>query len=84
MKKVLTDYGISQYTMVVYCDNPSAIDISTLCNILRLSTLRLGITSLGILLKERLCVLSIFLLSVRMPTFSLNLLIEVSLKPYVK
>ena len=28
MKKVLTDYGISQYTMVVYCDNSSAIDIS--------------------------------------------------------
>ena len=28
MKKVLTDYGISQVTMVVYCDNSSAIDIS--------------------------------------------------------
>ena len=28
MKKVLTDYGISQYTMVIYCDNSSAIDIS--------------------------------------------------------
>ena len=28
MKKVLTDYGISQDTMVVYCDNSSAIDIS--------------------------------------------------------
>ena len=28
MKKVLTDYGISQGTMVVYCDNSSAIDIS--------------------------------------------------------
>ena len=28
MKKVLTDYGISQDTMIVYCDNPSAIDIS--------------------------------------------------------
>ena len=27
MKKVLTDYGISQDTMVVYCDNSSAIDI---------------------------------------------------------
>ena len=29
MKKVLTNYGISQDTMVVYCDNSSAIDIST-------------------------------------------------------
>ena len=28
MKKVLTDYGISQDTRVVYCDNSSAIDIS--------------------------------------------------------
>ena len=28
MKKVLTDYRISQDTMVVYCDNSSAIDIS--------------------------------------------------------
>ena len=28
MKKVLTDYGISQDTMVVYCDNSSTIDIS--------------------------------------------------------
>ena len=28
MKKVLTDYGISQDTMIVYCDNSSAIDIS--------------------------------------------------------
>ena len=28
MKKVLTDYGISQDTMVVYYDNSSAIDIS--------------------------------------------------------
>ena len=28
MKKVLTDYGISQDTMVVYYDNSSTIDIS--------------------------------------------------------
>ena len=28
MKKVLIDYGISQDTMVVYCDNSSASDIS--------------------------------------------------------
>ena len=28
MKKVLTDCGISQDTMIVYCDNSSAIDIS--------------------------------------------------------
>ena len=28
MKKVLTDYGTSQDTMVVYCDNSSAIDIT--------------------------------------------------------
>ena len=28
MKKVLTGYGISQDTMVVYCDNSSAINIS--------------------------------------------------------
>ena len=28
MKKVLTDYGISQDIMIVYCDNSSAIDIS--------------------------------------------------------
>ena len=28
IKKVLTDYGISQDTMVIYCDNSSAIDIS--------------------------------------------------------
>ena len=28
MKKVLTVYGISQETMVVYCDNSSASDIS--------------------------------------------------------
>ena len=28
IKKVLTDYGISQDTMVVYCDNSNAIDIS--------------------------------------------------------
>ena len=28
MKNILTDYGISQDTMVVYCDNSSAIDIS--------------------------------------------------------
>ena len=28
MKKFLGDYGISQDTMVVYCDNSSAIDIS--------------------------------------------------------
>ena len=28
MKKLLSDYGISQDTMVVYCDNSSAIDIS--------------------------------------------------------
>ena len=28
MKKVLTDYEISQDTIVVYCDNSSAIDIS--------------------------------------------------------
>ena len=28
MKKILTDYGISQDTMVVYCDNSSVIDIS--------------------------------------------------------
>ena len=28
MKKVLTDYRISQDTTVVYCDNSSAIDIS--------------------------------------------------------
>ena len=28
IKKVLTDYGISQDTMVVYCDNSSTINIS--------------------------------------------------------
>lgn len=28
MKKLLSDYGISQDTLVVYCDNSSAIDIS--------------------------------------------------------
>ena len=28
MKKVFTDYGISQDAMVVYCDNSSVIDIS--------------------------------------------------------
>ena len=28
LKKVLTDYEISQDTMVIYCDNFSAIDIS--------------------------------------------------------
>ena len=28
MKKLLSDYDISQETMVVYCDNSSAIDIS--------------------------------------------------------
>ena len=28
MKKVFSDYGISQDTMVVYCDNSSVIDIS--------------------------------------------------------
>ena len=28
MKKLLTDYRISQDTMVVYCDKSSAIDIS--------------------------------------------------------
>ena len=28
MKNVLTDYRISQDTMVVYCDNSSTIDIS--------------------------------------------------------
>ena len=28
MKKLLSDYGISQDTMVVYCDNSNAIDIS--------------------------------------------------------
>ena len=27
MKKLLTDYGISQDTMIVYCDNSSPIDI---------------------------------------------------------
>ena len=27
MKKLLSDYGISQDTMVVYCNNSSAIDI---------------------------------------------------------
>ena len=27
-EKLLSDYGISQDTMVVYCDNSSAIDIS--------------------------------------------------------
>ena len=26
MKKLLSDYGISQDTMVIYCDNSSAID----------------------------------------------------------
>ena len=28
MKKLLHDYGISQYTMCVFCDNTSAIDLS--------------------------------------------------------
>ena len=28
MKKLLSDYGISQDTIIVYCDNSSAIDIS--------------------------------------------------------
>ena len=28
MKKLLSDYGIAQDTIVVYCDNSSAIDIS--------------------------------------------------------
>ena len=28
MKKLLSDYKISQDTMIVYCDNSSAIDIS--------------------------------------------------------
>ena len=28
MKKLLSDYEMSQDTMVVYCDNSSAIDIS--------------------------------------------------------
>ena len=28
MKKLLGDYGLSHETMVVYCDNSSAIDIS--------------------------------------------------------
>ena len=28
MKKLLSDYGISQDTMIVYCDNSSIIDIS--------------------------------------------------------
>ena len=27
MKKLLTNYGISQDTMVVYCDNSSAIEV---------------------------------------------------------
>ena len=28
MKKLLSDYGITQDTIIVYCDNSSAIDIS--------------------------------------------------------
>ena len=28
LKKLLSDYGISQDTMIVYCDNSSTIDIS--------------------------------------------------------
>ena len=28
MKKLLSDYGISQDTMIIYCDNSNAIDIS--------------------------------------------------------
>ena len=28
MKKLLGDYGLSQNTMVVYCDNSNAVDIS--------------------------------------------------------
>ena len=86
MKKVLTDYGISQDTMVVYFDNSSAIDISK-NPVQHSKTKHIEIRYHFIRdLVERkiMCLEYISLLNVRMLTSSPNLLIELSLRHFIK
>ena len=84
MKKVLTDYGISQDTVVVSCDNSSAIAISK-NPVQHSKTKHIEIMYHFIRdLVERKIVCLESLLNNRMPTSSPNLLIEVSLRHFVK
>ena len=86
MKKVLTDYGISQDTMVVYCDNSSTIDISK-NHVQHSKTNHIEIRYHFIRdLVERKIVCLEYIPTERqnVEIFSLNLLIEVSLRLFVK
>ena len=85
MIKVLTDYEISQDTMVVYCDNSSAINISK-NPVQHSKTKHIEIMYHFIrdLVERKIVCLSIFLQSVRMLIFLPNHLIEVSLRLFVK
>ena len=86
MKKVLTDYGISQDTMVVYCDNSSTIDISK-NHVQHSKTNHIEIRYHFIRdLVERKIVCLEYIPTERqnVEIFSPNLLIEVSLRLFVK
>ena len=85
MKKLLSDYGISQDIMVVYYDNYSAIDISK--NPIQHSKtkhIEIRYHFIRDLVERKLWLLNISLLNVKMLTSSPNLLIEVSLRHFVK
>ena len=85
MKKVLTDYRISQDTMVVYCDNSSAIDISkNPVQYFKTKHIEIRYHFIRDLIKRKIVCLEYIPTSVRMPTSSSNVLIEVSLRLFVK
>ena len=85
MKNVLTNYGISQDTMVVYCDNSSAIDISK--NPIQHSNtkhIEIRYHFIRDLVERKIVCLKYIPTECQMSTSSPNLLIEVSLKLFVK
>ena len=85
MKKLLTDYGISQDTMVVYCDNSSAIDISkNLIQHSKTKHIEIRYHFIRDLVERKIVCLEYIPTERQMPISSPNLLIEVSLRLFIK
>ena len=85
MKKLLHDYGITQDTICVFCDNTSAINLSKdPIQHLKSKHIEIWYHSFEIWRRKKLCIWSSSPLTTRRQTYLLNLLMARSLRPCVR
>ena len=85
MKKLLHDYGITQDTICVFCDNTSAINLSKdPIQHLKSKHIEIRYHSFEIWRRKKLCIWSSSPLTTRRQTYLLNLLMARSLRPCVR